>query len=223
MSVITARRPIDDGLVLHLPLDEGAGTRVWDRSPYKNHGTVTLGAGGEAAFWANTYKGKKVATFDGLVDTVSIPSVLTITHDIPFSFGGWIYDPLPSPAKYMLIKYLDASNWVSIYFNSTHLNLQSKFGGTFVQYSSYDPPASTWHHMFYVHDPVATYGYHYVDGTLRNSTSIAGLTSTANTAAITLGRYSSNYCTGQLADLRMYNRAITKQEIRTLASQRRRF
>ena len=77
--------PPDLGGVLHLPGPSGGGTKIYDRSPYGNTGTIT------GATWTRLPSGLWVLSFDGTDDWINCGTddSLDITGNI--SIIAWIY------------------------------------------------------------------------------------------------------------------------------------
>lgn len=88
--VTTANRSIDRNLVLHLPLTEGTGSKVWDRSQYGNHGD--FGAGAAAPSWADGRSGLKCLSFDGGGDymLVSADPSIDVFGKTELTYSAWI-------------------------------------------------------------------------------------------------------------------------------------
>ncbi len=77
------------GLVLHLPMSEGAGTVVRDTSQYRNNGV--FGVAGAAPSWVEGREGRRAISFDGVDDYIAVPNddSLNIIGEMSISF--WAY------------------------------------------------------------------------------------------------------------------------------------
>lgn len=208
----TANRSIDEGLVLHLPLTEGAGSKVYDRSQYGNHGDITFGAGGEAAFWANAYLGKPVATFDGVADKINLDT--SIDEDEGTLSVSIYLDQIASVrgARQIITAPLylhDANNY--FYFGSDDYMYQNIIQPTTVYTISHRWTGNT----IEVSD---IHINHDLLNTPAQQGGSWGLLGDINT----FGNAGGKYLLGRLWDIRVYDRWLSDQEIRTLADMRRR-
>ena len=89
----------DDSYVLYLPMDEGGGGAVYDRSGYDNHGTVY------GATWVDGRYGKALQ-FDGVDDYVKLNSLGPGDAPDEFTVAMWIYSEMPvgDPANTFLLR-----------------------------------------------------------------------------------------------------------------------
>ena len=74
MPSATIGRKIDEGLELYCPLNEGAGTKIHDHSLNARQATLDLGTSNIGDFWANTWLDKPVATFKALDEKIDFTS-----------------------------------------------------------------------------------------------------------------------------------------------------
>lgn len=76
--------PPDLGTVLYLPGLPGAGSKVYDRSPYGNHGTIN------GATWARLPSGLWYNSFDGTDDKITIPHATSLNLTNTWTLGAWV-------------------------------------------------------------------------------------------------------------------------------------
>ncbi len=214
-DVTMSRNPVRDGLVASWPMDQGSGTSLVDATTNGLHGTIS------GAAWAgidSVFTTGDSLSFNGSSSYVSVPdsSRLDITGQI--SLSAWIYPrtvksesvmrkgPGSSGVYYL---YISGSGAVRLAIN----NIGWDTGGYTL------PATGRWYHV------VGTYnGQHrriYVDGELRNEIAQAGVIS-ANNYTLTIGQRgdSAEYFSGDLDELRIYNRALTAGEIAALYAHR---
>jgi hypothetical protein len=79
--------------------------------------------------------------------------------------------------------------------------------------STYVISDSDWHHLAITNDGTTT--RFYVDGVARGSATQSGVNITTATVN-TIGNYAGNYFNGSIDDVRIYNRALTAEQIKTL-------
>lgn len=87
----------ENGLVLHLPLNEGSGLKVFDRSRYQSHGVIN-----PVVVWTDGNFGKAL-DFDGTQGWITIPDVATLDlTEMTFSF--WIKPSVVTGARDIIDK-----------------------------------------------------------------------------------------------------------------------
>ena len=234
MGLKTMNRSIDVGLVLHLPLSEGAGAKVWDRSAYGNHGDVTFGGGGAAAFWANTVDGAPVGTFDGLADYVNMGDILNFGAADSFSLSVR-FTPTSVGRKFIICK--GTLDGAPVAGNEGY-DLGT-YNGRILS-KLHDIDESIWigldgptrvtgilYHAVLVIDRITNKARFYVNGIQSGiEQDISTFGSFSNNDTLKIGTYSRtvtyNPFEGLIDEVRIYNRALSSQEVRTLSSMRRR-
>ncbi|HEY4712369.1 MAG TPA: LamG domain-containing protein [Dehalococcoidia bacterium] len=184
-------------------------TYAWDRSRYQNHGTIT-----------GTAYGRQGRSFDGVDDYIRVPSAASLnltnrTEEQWIVFGGatW-YNTL-------LNKRTQADGtmgfWRS-YIGSAKDLFWKYADGAALQLLTWDMgvgffKASTAYHIAFtkIGDSVTAY----VDSSqLVTQTATGALNESGN--ALYIGRYqsTSNPFSGIIGEVRIYNRALTPQEVR---------
>ena len=194
------------GCVLHLPGLPGGGSKIYDRSPYGSVGTIT------GASWTRLPSGLWVLDFDGTDDYVncgSDPSLdlanLTIiawikttstgTTQTIFSntsaptYPGFIFSG-GYPAAGRLQFYTQSSGWTA---NTETVN------------------DGSWHQVVVTSDGTTIF---FIDGGSVYSVAQAVANTNSGNPKY-MGQYGgSNYWSGNIALLRVYNRALSALEIR---------
>ncbi|MGC8993623.1 MAG: LamG domain-containing protein [Candidatus Aenigmatarchaeota archaeon] len=193
-------------LVLWLPMDEGYGNYTYDYSGNKNNGTLynnTQVCGGIDAcpLWTNGKIGKAIS-FDGLDDFVLIknaeslnPSRITVSLWVfPNSFNSVLLSK--NFSSYELRT--DNSNFVQFYINETYAN------------SSF-PLTNNWHYL--VGRFNGTSIDIFINATLAGSKSYS-FSIPSNNLDLTIAKNPSGlFFNGTIDEVRIYNRALTEEEI----------
>jgi hypothetical protein len=199
----------DVGQVLNLLMHEGAGNVVKDYSPYKNHGTIYGAKWIDGFGWVLSFNG-----VDNYVDCGNAPS-LDITKAI--TIEAWVnvrafvnvYPKIVAKKnQYML--FVDASvkkAVFSLYIDGAFRDLGSITGLS----------ANTWYHIVGQFNSSLTTGQMkiYVNGVLDNTLTKTG-TIGSTTNKVLIGNYEGlvRYFNGLITDIRIYNRALTGDEIK---------
>jgi len=200
----------ENGLVLWIPFYEGSGTTAHDLSGYDNHGTIY------GATWTNGYRGYGLY-FDGVDDYVDCgnkDNVFTFgTND--FTIEAWIkMTDWPSNVQYPAILAVGTTGdgeWMvrfetktkfAPYLDVTHM---PAIYATFL---------NTWRHIVYVRngDDFSIY----LDGVHQRTDTVTGIDLTS-TKALHIGgaeAQSIRFFPGIIDEVRIYNRALTAEEIR---------
>jgi|GEM_PF-3663435 len=204
---------VTDGLVAYWAFDEGSGTTAHDTSGNDNDGTIN------GANWT-TGKFGSALSFDGVDDYVDCGTnwnSLLNGGISDFTIEAWV--KYPSQGQHVgivgdYVDNLDVGVWLgSIYEKIT---LRMKAEGTpsgSLQFStdeSYND--NTWHHIVFVADR-DDLGSIYVDGTFRKSTDISAHNASLGTETIKIG-YIYRHFNGTIDEVRIYNRALSPEEIR---------
>jgi len=201
-------------------LDENPGqdgTTIADWSGNGNNGTFTTGEG-------NTNKSAngiidRALTFDGVNDYVNVPSVnptsaITVSSWVKSAnttgYSG-VWQLVSKYNAYILgTDSTGSKNVCFIIYNSSGWQYGSCYAPT-------DP--QNWHYFTGTYDSATGQKKLYMDGTLRSTTNISGNIS-ADTGPLFFAR--RECCTdsfsGQLDDVRIYNRALSAEEILYLFS-----
>ncbi|GAA3509868.1 LamG-like jellyroll fold domain-containing protein [Georgenia daeguensis] len=215
MSVtITAPAPAPTGVRGQWLMEEGAGTTVGDSSGWGNHGTVQ----GSVA-WGPGRAGSGLV-LDGTGGYVRVPDSASLDLSGPMTVAAWVR-PQVLATQYVVKKATNGTR------DGFELSLSSTGRGFFrVNEATSDDryrvnatsvhPLGTWVHLAGTYD--GTTMRFYVDGVLQGS--VAGPSAVAtNGLALGIGAEPGGYrkFRGGLDEVRVYDRALTAQEIGGLA------
>ena len=207
-AVVTSTTLADDpsGLVAAYSFDEGAGTAVQDRSIFGNDGTITN------ASWAAAGKYGQALSFNGTNSLVTIPYTPSLNASNALTLEAWVR-PVSS----------DASQWRSVIYRPntapgdvnyvlqgvSRTSGEPSFGlvlATANLYSAVPLPVLTWSHVAVTYDGTAMRLY--INGEEQGNQPQTGALP-SSTQPLLMGM---NW-TGQIDEVRVYNRALTIAEI----------
>jgi hypothetical protein len=215
-----------------IPSVSGSGLLLPDLSGRGNNGTLT---NMDASDWVSAQYGRAL-DFDGVNDTVEVPFRFNSTGVIAFWYRGTTE---PGTAIYLGDK---SNTGTEVYLGQNITNsltnelitFSNDVGGTARLYG-YTSATRTelfnnaWHHVAIVLRQVNTAPEIYLDGssktvTLGTSSLTAWSIGSAGGTTLQFGSQNfsntnSFFLTGQLDDIRIYNRALTEPEIKLLASE----
>lgn len=199
------------GLISHWKFDEGIGTTVADPIG-GNNGVINN------ATWTAGKLGGGL-NFDGIDDDVQIPGLLGQPQDITISAWANLSAKDTSGAELVSL-----GDHVAIRLDATTGGTRGFYydGATWRTTSTGISSAGTgWHHFVYVVDDANNIQKIYVDGVEKGSTAYTQSISYAGLGSYTfIGRHgnsSGNYdFNGVIDDVRVYNRALSAQEIQDL-------
>ncbi len=204
----------NEGLVLHLKLDRlGGDSRVQDASGSGLSGTI----GGNPAFLTDETFGTCME-FDGGDDAIDLgnPEALRITGDQTIEM--WLFPYDFSARRNPFAKAYGGEGTVTQEMNGS-LNYYYGTGGDnrgpYQGFSTNRPiPLQQWTHLALVRDLAARKLHWYMNGIRIETADATYPTAAASTLSAVVGRgYVSPYA-GRMAHLRVYNRAISNEEIR---------
>jgi hypothetical protein len=209
---------LQKGLVFHAPLSEErynpATKRVDDLTPYENHGTAN--AANLGVFVADRMgQADRAMKFDGTDDRIdiTIPNANLTSGTVSM----WI-EPNSDTCSQRLF-YSGSVSKIEILYGANDIRYQI-FNGDWTSVSSVkdDFAIGTWYHLLFTWD--GTTNKIYIDGIFDND--VADNAGEVDLGAIQLGgRTSQAHFNGSIADVRIYNRAISQQEITALYEQYR--
>ena len=213
---------INSGLIGHWTLSEEdyntSGSRVIDKTPYSNHGT------NYGATFTTDRHGKSggAMSFDGVNSYINLGTGTTFFPLSKFTVCNWIKSS--GLASGMSINGIFSLTYgLTMYLGSTgHFSARLDDGAGIptrtVAQNLYD---NNFHHLCFLHDGVNQKMY--IDGVLKDSvaTSWTGTTRWP-TNSVSIGHENNNppiaKFKGQIDDLRIYNRALSANEISLLHS-----
>lgn len=187
---------ITDGLVAWYPLDGNARDYTMNR----NDGTVNGASVAEGL-------GQGCYSFDGVDDYVSVPNIGISSGS--FTIAGWVNSQLDT--SYHTFLGYDYSHRILIQSNGV---LLTQFGDNFS--SNNRVTKNKWTHIVYMYDSTLNKQYFYIDGVYDNEQT-PSITPIWNSSFL-IGQYDTiNYkFHGKIQDVRIYNRALTPEEIKIL-------
>jgi peptidoglycan hydrolase-like protein with peptidoglycan-binding domain len=195
------------GLVGYWNFDEGSGTTASDASGNGNSGTIN------GAAWT-TGKVGGALSFDGS-SSVTIPNSSSINISGPFTFSVWINSRNSTDSQIFLGKNA-YDKYVVI--NPNYGGYVTTLFGQQLDTTPGGVPLNTWTHLVFVGDTNSQKLY--VNGVLASSDSSVGSSFSSSNSSLVLGRnVAGGYpFTGMLDELRIFNRALTSQEVANLYS-----
>lgn len=201
------RPPNDLGLVGYWSFEDGSGTKATDFSGNNNTGTLTNGP-----TWTDGRFGKAVS-FDGTDDYVNIASMSGLSSSA-ITVSAWVkisahknwnnvvgHEWVASNGSWLLFSDSSGNAYFGIYDTSQHTAASSSFS------------AGVWHHLIGTYDGSVIRIY--VDGVAGSSTALSGVT-LDTVGQVGLSSSSGSVFSGQIDDVRIYNRALSSDEITNL-------
>ena len=209
---------IDDGLVLYLDAGNiqsysGSGTTWRDLSGNGNNGTLVNGVGFSAEDGGSL-------EFDGVDDYVTVSSLPAFGDNDPITIESWVNaDTTTNVYQVISTAKATTTHW-QLSFTGSAYNILWAFAGTSNSVGTTTlPSVGVWHHI------VATYNGGdktqlaswkvYVDGSSSNIqlTGSTGAVSNETIIGFRTGGSSANRFDGNIAQVSIYNRALTAQEV----------
>jgi hypothetical protein len=197
------------GLVAYYTFDEGSGSKAYDTTPYNNHGTIY------GATWVDGVIGKALS-FDGVDDYVEVPDSTNLRGFSNLTILMWV--KIPSGTGYWgFVSKTERSNgWQFIKNYPTRPIFFEIFeGGSNIgsyAYSYSQIPENTWTQIGIVVEGL-TWKF-IINGTVdRVFTSSRALTHSTVSLWIGSSRASTPYLNGTIDEVRIYNRALSADEI----------
>jgi hypothetical protein len=203
------------GLVGHWKLTETSGTSAVDSTLNVSHGTYQNGVSLAASSSVPGY-GAVAPVFDGTNDQVAIPNESLYDVSGAISVAGWIKAASLTKAWQAAITKGDSS-WRIAREGSTDFLMWGCNGLTPAKVDSVTSVNDAkWHHVAGVYDGSTLKIY--IDGKLDNSVSASGTVSN-NSYQVLFGENAEatgRHWNGSFYDVRVYNRAITLEEVTQL-------
>ena len=223
---------ITNGLLAWYRMSEGSGSTTADASGNGNTGTLV-----NTPSWIsgvpNSLVSKYVLSFNGTSQSVDCGTSAGLQFTGNFSICAWI-----KPTVTLMIGGSNIYNIVSKTDNSTPAGYEMIFntdgegfvmgvhgGGSYNDwYADITFTSGTWYHVVVAWSGSATVGYLYVNGVLQSGTlRTTNLALASSTAHLGIGAWiagGGRYFPGAIGDVRVYNRALSQQEITAIANLR---
>jgi parallel beta-helix repeat protein len=211
----------EGGLVGYWKFDEGFGYSVIDSSGNGNSGTLNNGP-----TWVNG-RHDKALSFDGVDDFVLVQDSPSLHFYSAVTVEVWAYLPIDADYAGDRIISKTASNGgtnliLGIWDNAGHVWFGVGYDGGFpgqavIMTSVGIVPRETWTHVAATYDGSTLKIY--IDGVFDSDNSFTGGINTDNGRPLTIGKnnyfpyYEEYWFNGVIDDARMYNRALSQQEI----------
>jgi len=202
-----------------------SGLRLYDWSPFKNHGTltnVTASAGWQAS------QGRYDLLYSSSHVNVPSPRVLALSD---LTLSAWIYATSTGTGAFRAVvckKAIPDSTgptnfWLGLNnTNNTFAFYHYRPGASDAVFTTYQVPINTWTHIAATVRGVSLVLY--ANGMAVTSATMS-FTPVPDTNNVTIGKYGDSivepqFFVGNIADVGIYNRALSPNEIRLLASRR---
>ena len=198
------------GLVMWLKMDEGSGNIAYDSSGNGNDGIIYN------AVWVNGKIGKALE-FNGANSYVEVPYLRYREPFYGFTFTAWV-NYLADTGEIQQVFEAHTSGW-EIFVEGDFpqlIFLITDNTGTRHYISTYLSSLNTWYHVAATYD--GTFQKLYVNGQEVASSSWSSIFSISS-LGLTLGKdYEANiqYLRGILDDVKIYNRALSAEEIKAI-------
>ena len=211
---------VTNGLVGEWKFDEDAGTtstQTYDASGNGNNGTLTSGA----ARATSTCRIANCISFaTGTGSYVNVPDASTLNFGTSsFTIAAWV-NRTASGTNIILGKRVYPPGYI-IYFTGTQLVLQVNDASPNAYVVGAYTDYNNWHHIAVVVNRSTNTAYYYLDGALQGTgTALNPATGSVNNSGyLGMGRDQSDGGSlfgGNLDDVRLYNRALSADEVRQL-------
>jgi hypothetical protein len=202
-----------NGVVLALPLDEGTGTTVYDKSGNNNHGTIF------GAQWTTDAKFGTALSFDGVDDYVRIPNNASLGIRGPISIVYWLKFPPHTIRRYEAHITKGDNSWRTSFVETT-TKLHFGISGTSIDYLDgvTSLNANQWYFASFVYDPAVSVARIYYNAILDKQVTTSGLIN-VSTYDVAIGenlQVRNRFYTGIFDEIRVYNIALTLSDITDL-------
>jgi hypothetical protein len=201
------------GLVAAYNFNQGSGTQLLDVSGMGNNGTIT------GAQWNTAGRSGGALQFNGTSNSVAVADANSLDLTNGMTIEAWVY-PTVQPTGWRTIVAKETAGAVVYYMHAgSDSSNRPATGGRFgnaeqVLYGGTRLAANTWVHVAATYDGIAQRLFiNGVQVATRNQTGALG----TSTGVLRIGGNSvyGEYFQGRIDDLRIYNRALTAQQITT--------
>jgi VCBS repeat-containing protein len=208
----------DTGLVACYQMEEGGGAFIYDGSPAGNDGTTTGGP-----TWVTGKTGPFALSLDGVTQFVSIADDDSLDLTDAFTIAGWI-KPGKLGTQYLVKKAVhDGTNGYELSLSSSgkvffRINQTTYPDDRYRinSLTSYPIDGNTWMHVTAIYSGGTMKLY--IDG-VQEGGEVTAPAPEVNTLPLTLGTQATSmrYFQGAMDDVRLYDRALSLDEIQVLA------
>lgn len=204
------------GLIGFWRFNEASGSSASDSSGAGNTGNLTNGPS-----WTTGYDDTGSGlSFDGTNDYVALGAMASVDAQADLTVMGWAKRSSSTSRGMLFNSYVNANNWLGLQF-ANDTNVYAVVANGALAYGYVAVANTNWHHYALVFDGAQTGNANrlklYIDGvaqTLTYSGTIPATTPTVNTDAnIGYDVHNGVYMNGRIDDVRVYNRALTQDEV----------
>lgn len=191
------------------------GIRLYDHSPYKNHGTLTnMDAGGD---WVTSQVGYAL-DFDGVNDFVNINVVVDA---YPFTMSCWVSPATTATnSTFMSLNVAGSTNqYFSLEQRSSVFSIVARNTSALIATGTTASTLNVWRHIAGVFDSPVSHRL-FVSGVLEATQTTSVTMPSCNSLLLAKVRTTDAavILQGRVADSQIYNRALSANEIRLLAT-----
>jgi glucose/arabinose dehydrogenase/PKD repeat protein len=195
--------------------NEGSGTLAKDSTLNANNGTLS----GAGVTWSPSGKYGSALSFDGSSGNVTVPHASSLSLGSSYTLEAWIKPTALTDYQTILIK--ETTGGCAYWLQTSGSNLSSGFANntTCKEHPSTSPkiPLNQWSHVAAVFNDAGNTYRLYLNGVQMTSQTETTVPK-PNTQDLVFGQSSCSSCgferwRGLLDDVRIYNRALTPQEI----------
>ncbi len=201
--------PPPSALVAAYSFDAGSGTTLADVSGRGHTGTIA------GATWSATGKNGGALSFDGVNDWVTVADTAALDLTTGMTLEAWVQPTSANRWRTVALKEQTGNLVYALYGNNSGQRASANvlLGGSEAEARSASQlPANVWTHLAATYDGAAVRLY--VNGALSGSTTAAGsLPASAGPFRIGGNAIWDEFFSGQLDDLRLYNRALSLTEV----------
>ncbi|GFE60846.1 hypothetical protein AOG2_14330 [Geobacter sp. AOG2] len=210
-ATFTRSSGVTAGLVAAYAFNEGTGTTVADASGNGLNGTIS------GASWVAGKDGNALS-FNGVNNLVTVPASNLLDLTTGMTLEGWVY-PTNSSGKWGCVLMKETSNFYAYGLYVSPANRPTVFMVINGSEHGFEVPTilttNTWSHLAATYDGTTLSVY--VNGILKGSENISTIIP-ASSGALRIGGnsiWATEYFTGIIDNVRIFNRALTGTEIQT--------
>jgi chitodextrinase len=199
-----------DGLVAAYSFDDGTGSILVDESTSGNDGSIVGGAS-----WIATGHSGGALSFDGSDDRVTIPDATTLDLTSGMTVEAWVKPSANGQRSRAVLAKPRGQGTSYALLSSQEANKAAGVANIYGDRTVLGPvlPLGTWSHLAATHDGSVVRLY--VDGALVGSTPATGKIRTSSNPLVLGTGGNGELFAGQLDDVRVYNRALSLDELRS--------
>ena len=197
--------------VLIFPFIEGRGTKLHDFSRHRNHGTI------HGATWTQGKFGKALS-FDGIDDYVDCGNDESLDITDAITIAAWVKPVVGDVSKTILGKVSFRTGYMMYQAEGKRYQVYLGNGSDWVAWGgTYSFVDNKWTHIAFTASMTDSKLRLYVDGVQHDSFDISSpWISSKNPFKIGKGEYGTGSFNGTIDEVRIYNRALSEEEIKCL-------